>query len=78
MRWWQVAQLGLARCCSMRCRKVPVSSLPSFSSGTSGGGGGGGVPNRFSSIHFPRFTGEVRVGLEVTVRMLAWVRMPPR
>src|SRR5439155_1199360 len=29
------------------------------------------VPNRFSKIHLPRFTGEVRVGFEVTVRMLA-------
>ena len=26
----------------------------------------------------PRLTGEVRVGLDVTARTLAWVRMPPR
>ena len=31
-----------------------------------------------SSTHLPRLTGEVRVGLEVRVRILAWVRMPPR
>ena len=34
------------------------------------GGGGAGVPSTFSSIHWPRFTGEVRFGAEVTVSML--------
>ena len=43
-----------------------------------GSGGGGGRPSRFSRIHLPRFTGEVRVGFEVMVRMLAWVRSPTR
>ena len=33
----------------------------SFSDGTSAGGGGGGVPRKFSRIHLPRITGEVRV-----------------
>ena len=37
----------------------------------SGGGGGGGVPRMFSKTNTPRFTGEVRVGLEVTART-AW------
>ena len=52
---------------------VPVAApaLASGSSGTSGGGGGGGVPRMFSRIHLPRFTGEVLLGLLVTVRMLA-------
>ena len=31
------------------------------------------MPSRLSSTHLPRFTGEVRVGLDVTVRTLAWV-----
>ena len=48
------------------------------SSGTSGAGGGGGVPSTFSRIHLPRFTGLVRVGLEVTVSVLAIVTTPPR
>ena len=40
----------------------PVASA-SGSAGTSGGGGGGGLPSRVSRIHFPRTTGEVRVGI---------------
>ena len=43
-----------------------------------GGGGGGGVFRIWSSTHLPRFTGAVRVGLEVSVRMLACVNKPPR
>ena len=43
-----------------------------------GGGGGGGVPRICSRIHLPQLTGEVRVGFDVIVRMLACVRMPPR
>ncbi len=35
----------------------------SSSAGTSGAGGGGGVPIRFSRIHFPRITGDVRVDM---------------
>ena len=46
--------------------------------GTSGGGGGGGVPSRFSSIHLPRSTGDVRCGYAVTVRMLPWPSSPRR
>src|SRR5690349_914537 len=80
MRAWQEAQRGFERCCSILCRSEPerTASLASLNSGTSGGGGGGGEPRIFSRIHLPLFTGEVRVGLEVMVRMLAWVRMPPR
>ncbi len=56
-----------------------MTGLPSFSSsGTFGGGGGGGVPSICSSTHRPRFTGDVRVGLDVTVSTLACVSTPPR
>ena len=48
------------------------------SSGTSGGGSGGGEPRMFSRIHLPRFTGDVRPGLLVSVRMLACVSTPAR
>ena len=37
----------------------------------------GGVPRMFSRIHLPRLTGEVRVGLDVAARTLAWVSTPP-
>ena len=77
IRAWHDAQLGFARCCSIRCRSVPVSCAWPSSSGTSAGGGGGGVPRICSRIHLPRFTGEVRVGFDVTVRTLACVRTPP-
>jgi hypothetical protein len=43
-----------------------------------GSGSGGGVASRFSSTHSPRFTGEVRVGFEVIVRMLPCVSTPER
>ena len=45
---------------------------------TSGGGGGGGVPRSCCRIHCPRFTGDVRLGFDVSVRTLAWVSTPPR
>ena len=35
----------------------------------SGGGGGAGVPRMLSRMNWPRFTGEVRVGLEVTSKI---------
>ena len=35
-----------------------------------GGGDGTGAPSRFSRIHLPRFTGDVRLPTEVTVRKL--------
>ena len=44
----------------------------------SGGGGGAGVPSRLSRMNWPRFTGEVRVGLEVTSKIDACVSTPPR
>ena len=56
---------------------APYTSVVNFLV-IAGGGGGGGVPRICSRIHLPRRTGEVRVGLEVMVRMLACVRMPPR
>ena len=43
-----------------------------------GGGAGGGVPSRFSRIHLPRTTGDVRSGYDVTVRMLPCPSRPPR
>ena len=77
---WQLAQTGFARCCAIRSRIASTLSAPSAgsSSGTFGGGGGGGVPSTFSSTHFPRPTGEVRSGYEVTVRMLPWPSKPRR
>src|SRR4030095_3614350 len=76
----QFAHAGSARCCSSFCRKLPESSLRLLSSmlGTFGGGGGGGSPSNCSRIHLPRFTGEVRVGFDVTVSTLACVSRPPR
>ena len=41
-----------------------------------GGGGGGGVPSRFSRIHLPRTTGEVRSACDVTIRMLPLPEQP--
>ena len=38
------------------------------SGGTLAGGGGGAVPIRFSRIHLPRRTGEVRSAREVDIR----------
>ena len=46
--------------------------------GFGGGGGGGGLPMTFSSNHLPRVTGEVRVGYDVTVRILPCPSSPPR
>ena len=45
---------------SSACGRSPPESSRS---GTSGGGGGGGTPSRFSRIHLPRTTGEVRSGI---------------
>ena len=62
----------------------PFNSTPSSiaSDGTFGGGGGIFRLKMFSKIHLPRFTGEVRrddpSGLEVNVRKLACVKIPPR
>jgi len=74
------AQIGFFLCSSIRWRSVPVSGVPAglSSGGTSAGAGGGGVPSRFSNTHLPRFTGEVLVGFDVTVKIDAWVRIPPR
>ena len=64
--------MALLRCFSSCWRSDPA--LPDGRSsrfGTPGGGGGGGVLRIFSRIHLPRITGEVRVGYEDTVRILA-------
>ena len=68
MRLWHEAHVGSARCCSKRWRPVAGAAPLGFAlnDGTSGGGGGGGVPRICSSTNFPRFTGEVRVGIAVT------------
>ena len=42
----------------------------SGSAGTFGGGGGGGVPSSTSITYLPRCTGEVRMAVDVNVRML--------
>ena len=44
----------------------------------SGGGGGAGVPRMLSRMNWPRFTGEVRAGFEVTARIDPCVSTPPR
>src|SRR5262252_4637576 len=77
---WHPAHAGFARCRSMRSRTdVPAVAL-GFSSrfGTFGGGVGGGVPNRFSRIHFPLITGDVRFALDVTSRRLPCPNNPRR
>ena len=76
---WHPAHAGLARCCSMRSRTdFAVAVGFSSSGGTSGGGSGAGVPSRFSRIHLPRITGDVRFGLEVTSSRLPWPSRPRR
>ena len=67
------------RCCSNCSRsdaEVPTASSSKL--GTFGGGGGGGAFNMFSSIHFPRSTGDVRFPYEDTVSTLACVSSPLR
>ena len=59
-------------------RAAVRARLFSFSGGTLAGGDGGGVPSRFSRIHLPRRTGEVRLAFEVTVRMLPCPSSPRR
>ena len=74
------AQTASFRCCSMRSRRdrgLPFSEF-SCNGGTLGGGGDGGTPRRFVKIHFPRSTGEVRFGYDVTVKMLACPSSPRR
>ena len=45
---------------------------------TPGGGAGTGAASRFSSIQLPRITGEVRLAVDVIVRMLPWPSKPRR
>jgi len=77
---WQVAQLGVLRCSSMRSRS-DFGSWPaslSESAGTLAGGAGGGVPRMFSRMYLPRSTGDVRFGYDVTVSTLPWPSSPRR
>ena len=78
---WHEAQLGLARCCSIRCRSVAgeldVLRRPSARARRAAAGAAA-CRGSASRIHLPRFTGEVRVGFDVTVRTLACVSTPPR
>src|SRR3954467_302700 len=69
---WQPAHGGLGRCSTPRSRteRTFVAKLGGLSGGTPAGGDGGGAPSRFSRIHFPRTTGDVRSGYDVTVRIL--------
>src|SRR5260370_36727940 len=62
IREWQDAHTAFLRCSSIRSRSAVGLLFPSFnlSGGTLGGGGGGGEPSRFSKIHLPRSTTEVR------------------
>src|SRR5689334_21913398 len=80
MIWWQPRQGGFLRCSSSSSRTDRGLLLSSFSlsGGTLGGGDGGGVPSTFSRIHFPRSTGEVRLGYDVTVSTLPWPSSPRR
>src|SRR3982750_2247722 len=79
MRVWHPAHIGFARCFSICCRIVPLRGPPFASiEPTPGGGGGGGAFSTFSKIHFPRNTGEVRVGYEAPSRTLACFKPPLR
>ena len=72
---------GSARCAASASRIdsfCPSATVSATSAGTSGGGGGGGDASRLSSTNLPRSTGDVRVGYDVTVRMLPWPSKPPR
>ena len=55
----------------------PIFFRDSSSSGTLGGAAEFGTPSRLSITNNPRLTGEVLVGLEVTMRKLPCVRIPP-
>src|SRR5262245_57403300 len=74
---WQLLHGSLARCCSSLAR-TEVGAFSSSVSSAPSGGGGGGAHSSCSSTHLPRLTGEVRVGLLVSVRKLAWVKKPWR
>jgi hypothetical protein len=78
---WQEPQEGFARWASRRSRTVVVMTAlpsPSMLVSTPGGGSGGGAPWVLPSIQAPRMTGEVRVAVEVTVRMLPCPSSPRR
>src|SRR5262245_10612408 len=79
MAAWQAAHSGFLRCASMRWRSGRFATVgPSARGGMAGGGGGGGEHRRRDSTHLPRLTGDVRLGLEVSVSRAAWDRSPKR
>ena len=80
MRAWHTAQLSLLRCAAICARRLAALSTtaPAGKLSLPGGGAGGGASRRLSRIHLPRLTGEVRVGFEVSARMLAWPSRPWR
>ena len=72
--------LGAMQGQQLAARRLPALEflLRLFEGRTSAGGGGAGVPRKFSRMNWPRFTGEVRVGFEVTSKIEACVSTPPR
>ena len=82
IRSWHELHSLFARCTasiSLNFGSRPLNPLiASSSAGTSGGGGGGGVPRMFSKTNSPRFTGDVRVGFDVTASTAPCVSTPPR
>ncbi len=78
IREWHDAQAGFLRCASICWRNdADCPTFVSSKAGTDGGGGGGGALSRFSRIHLPRSTGEVRVEYDEIVSTLACARIPP-
>ena len=78
---------GGTRHSSDRCDAAPCAAAPfrrpslwrrPAAAARSAADRAGGVPRMFSRIHLPRFTGEVRVGFDVTVSIAACVITPPR
>src|SRR5262245_20506617 len=78
---WQALQRSSCMCAVRSCRRVgfdPRFAGFSLRGGTSLGGGGGGEHKRRLSTHWPLRTGELRVGIEVTVSTPACDRRPKR
>ena len=68
---------GFARCISICSRRDNPSTCPSaVKPSTPGGAGGGGASSKLVNTHFPRFTGLVRVGLLVAIKIEACRNKP--
>ena len=80
MRTWQLAQEALRLCASSfsRRERLPKSLSSAGVLPASAGGGGTGVPRIRRSTQSPRFTGLVRNGADVEVRMAPKRSRPPR